>query len=167
MSSFEGETNPVARLTNATVREIRSLYLMGNRSYLDLAWQFGVHKSTVQQIINCMRWDHLLEPGQAQALSEMRDQRNRSYPRQPERKNVMSVEVKQSKSTEQKIAERLRPSHCEGADSYSRQGDGPTRVSTAVHHAGHYVQPGTAAKPTQDGRVASVAESKKQQSGAG
>jgi len=76
------------------------------------------------------------------------------------------VEVKQAKSTEQKIAERLRPSHCEGADVYSHQGTGPTRVSTAVHHAGHYVQPGTAAKPT-DGRVASVAESKKQQSGAG
>jgi len=66
----------------------------------------------------------------------------------------MAVEVKQAKSTEQKIRERLIPSHCEGADTYSRQGDGPTRVSTAVYHSGHYNQPGTAAKPTQDGRVA-------------
>jgi hypothetical protein len=76
----------------------------------------------------------------------------------------MSVEVKQAKSTEQKIRERLRPSHCEGADVYSQQGSGPTRVSTAVHHAGHYVQPNTQAKET-DGRVASRDSSKSQGGG--
>ena len=42
------------------------------------------------------------------------------------------VEVKQAKSTEQKIAERLRPSHCEGADVYSRQGDGPTQPARGL-----------------------------------
>jgi hypothetical protein len=78
----------------------------------------------------------------------------------------MAVEVKQAKSTEQKIADRLKPSHCEGADVYSHQGSGPTRVSTAVHHSGHYVQPNTQAKPS-DGRVMSHPESKKQQSGTG
>ena len=81
MSSFVGETNPVARLTNATVREIRSLYMLGGHSYEAIAFQFGVHKSTVQQVINCLRWHHLLVPGEAEALAEMRDQRNRTYPR--------------------------------------------------------------------------------------
>jgi len=77
----------------------------------------------------------------------------------------MAVEVKQAKSTAEKIRDRLKPSHCEGADVYSRQGDGPTRVSTAIHHSGHYVQPNTQAKPTEDGRVADNPRAKSQGGG--
>jgi hypothetical protein len=81
MSSIDGELNPVAVLTDAEVREIKALYLTGEHSYTYIAAQFGVAKSTVQQIISCIRWGHLLEPGEAQALTEMREYRNRQYPR--------------------------------------------------------------------------------------
>jgi hypothetical protein len=79
--SAEGEHNPLARLTDAEVGEIKELYLLGRHSYNDLARLFGVRKTTIQQIINGERWDHLLEPGQAQALAKMRDQRNCNYRR--------------------------------------------------------------------------------------
>ena len=77
----------------------------------------------------------------------------------------MAVEVKQSKSTEQKIAERLRNSG-EGSNPnvHTVHGSGPTRVHHNIHHSGHFVQPNTQAKST-DGTVASRAESKSQQSG--
>jgi hypothetical protein len=68
-------------LTDAKVREIKELYLTGFHSYAAIAKRFGVHKATVQQICNCLRWNHLLSPGEAEALAEMRDHRNRTYPR--------------------------------------------------------------------------------------
>jgi hypothetical protein len=81
MSTCEGEHNGVAVLTDAKVREIKSLYLTGYHSYAAIAKRFHVARSTVQQILNCERWHHLLEPGEAEALTEMRDYRNRQYPR--------------------------------------------------------------------------------------
>jgi hypothetical protein len=81
MMSAEGEHNPLARLTDAEVGEIKALYLTGEHSYSDLAWRFHVRKTTIQQIINGERWDHLLEAGEAQALAEMREQRNHNYRR--------------------------------------------------------------------------------------
>jgi hypothetical protein len=79
----------------------------------------------------------------------------------------MTAEVKQAKSTEQKIADRLRSSG-EGSNPnvHTVHGTGPTRVHHHVHYSGHFVQPNTQAKET-DGRVMSHAESKKQTSGAG
>ena len=61
----------------------------------------------------------------------------------------MTVEVRQAKSTEQKIADRLRNSG-EGSNPnvHTVHGEGPTRVHHNIHHSGHFVQPGTAAKPT-------------------
>jgi DNA invertase Pin-like site-specific DNA recombinase len=81
MNSFEGEHNPVAVLTDAEVREIKDLYLTGAHSYVEIARRFHVARSTVQQIINGERWHHLLEPGEAEALAEMREYRNHNYPR--------------------------------------------------------------------------------------
>jgi hypothetical protein len=76
----------------------------------------------------------------------------------------MAVEVKQAKSTEQKLREHHQPRHCEGADTISRTtGPGPT-VSMATYHSGHHVNPGTSAKPT-DGRVADNQAAKTQGSG--
>jgi hypothetical protein len=77
----------------------------------------------------------------------------------------MAVEVRQSKSTEQKIADRLRNSG-EGSDPnvHTVHGEGPTRVHHNIHHAGHYVQPNTQAKST-DGRVANNDAAKRQGSG--
>jgi hypothetical protein len=47
------------------------------------------------------------------------------------------TEVKHSgKSMEQRIADRLRSSCDPGADIHSKQGEGPTRVHTAIHHGG-------------------------------
>jgi hypothetical protein len=78
----------------------------------------------------------------------------------------MAVEVRQSKSTEQKIADRLRNSG-EGSNPnvHTVHGEGPTRVHHNIHHAGHYVQPNTQAKPTEDSRVASHQASKSQGGG--
>jgi hypothetical protein len=67
---------------------------------------------------------------------------------------------------EARINSRLRNSGDPSAEHVVKRGDGPTRTFHNIHEAGHKIQPGTAAKST-DGRVASVAESKKQQSGAG
>jgi len=79
----------------------------------------------------------------------------------------MAVEVRQNKSTEQKIADRLRNSG-DGSNPnvHTVHGEGPTRVHHNIHHAGHYVQPNTQAKPT-DGTVASVPASKSQDGGVG
>ena len=75
----KGEHNPLARLTDAEVGEIKALYLGGEHSYTDLAFKFGVRKTTAQQIINGERWDHLLEPGQAEALARVREQRHNNH----------------------------------------------------------------------------------------
>jgi hypothetical protein len=77
----------------------------------------------------------------------------------------MAAEVRQSKSTEQKIADRLRNSG-EGSNPnvHTVHGSGPTRVHHNIHHSGHYVQPNTQAKET-DGRVASHDSSKSQGGG--
>jgi len=79
----------------------------------------------------------------------------------------MTVEVRQAKSTEQKIADRLRNSG-EGSNPnvHTVHGEGPTRTHTNVHHSGHYVQPNTQAKPTSDGRVAENPGAKSQSTGA-
>jgi hypothetical protein len=81
----------------------------------------------------------------------------------------MSVEVKthpaHPSSMTQRIADRLKNSG-EGAmpDEHIVRGSGPTRTHTNVHHAGHYTQPNTQAKPT-DGRVADNQAAKTQTSG--
>jgi DNA invertase Pin-like site-specific DNA recombinase len=81
MNSIEGELNGAAILTDAEVREIKDLYLTGKFAYSEIARRFHVARSTVQQIINGERWQHLLEAGEAEALSEMRKYRNHNYPR--------------------------------------------------------------------------------------
>ena len=73
--SVEGEHNPLAILSPEAVKEMRQLYLTSEYSYAELALGFGVEKTTVQQIINGERWDHILEVGQAQALDRVREQR--------------------------------------------------------------------------------------------
>ena len=77
--SAEGELNARAILTNAEVEEIRALYLMGEHSYLELARQFGVRKTTVQSIINTCLWDHSLKPGEAEELARVREQRRNNH----------------------------------------------------------------------------------------
>jgi hypothetical protein len=78
----------------------------------------------------------------------------------------MAVEVKthpsHPKSMSQRVANRLRNSG-DGAmpDEHAVHGSGPTRTHTNIHHAGHYTQPGTAAKPT-DGDVANNPSAKSQ-----
>jgi len=79
MPSAEGELNARAILTDAQVGEIKELYLMGEHSYTDLARIFRVRKTTIQQVINTDRWDHLLEPGQAEELARVREQRHNNH----------------------------------------------------------------------------------------
>ena len=47
---------------------------------------------------------------------------------------------------EQRIASRLRNSGGDGADHVVQKGEGPTRAFHNLWHAGHKIQPGTAAK---------------------
>jgi hypothetical protein len=65
----------------------------------------------------------------------------------------MATEVKYDKShhaggtPEARTANRLRNSGAGANPNVTIQkGDGPTRTHTNIHHAGHYVQPGTAAR---------------------
>ena len=75
----EGEHNPRAILSPEAVKEMRQLYLTSEYSYAELALGFGVEKTTVQQIINGERWDHLLEPGQPEKLERVREQRRNNH----------------------------------------------------------------------------------------
>jgi hypothetical protein len=77
--SVEGELNPLAILSPEAVREMRQLYLTGDFSYVELALGFGVEKTTVFDVISTKHWDHLLEPGEAEALTAMREQRRNNY----------------------------------------------------------------------------------------
>jgi len=81
----------------------------------------------------------------------------------------MTVEVKtrpdHPSSMSQRIADRLRNSgDGSNPNEHSVQGSGPTRVHHNIHHAGHYTQPNTQAKPT-DGHVDVHSRSTSQQSG--
>jgi hypothetical protein len=78
----------------------------------------------------------------------------------------MAYEVKYDTShhaggtPEARIASRLRNSgDAENADHVVQKGEGPTRAFHNIFHAGHKVQEGTAAKPT-DGRVTKLESSK-------
>jgi len=80
----------------------------------------------------------------------------------------MSVEVKthpsHPASMSQRVADRLKPSTCEGADEVVTHGSGARRTVSAVHLAGHKVQPNTQARET-DGRVADNPGAKSQGGG--
>jgi len=77
----------------------------------------------------------------------------------------MSVDVHlKGKSMEQRIADRLKPSTCEGADVTTTHGTGPTRVVHSIHLSGHKVAEGTAAKSTS-GTVANNPGAKSQSTG--
>jgi hypothetical protein len=68
--------------------------------------------------------------------------------------NVSDAELKR------RIAARLENSGA-GAmpDLHTKHGEGPTRVHHNIHHAGHKVAPGTAAKES-DGKVDSTSDSR-------
>jgi hypothetical protein len=52
------------------------------------------------------------------------------------------VEVKQSKSTERKINDRLKPSNdMATAEVHVKKGEGPTRVSHTSHYSGQQQGP--------------------------
>jgi len=55
-----GERNPIAKLTETTVRECRRRYAEGERA-VDLAREFGVHKTTLHRALNGTRWGHVTE----------------------------------------------------------------------------------------------------------
>jgi hypothetical protein len=76
---YRGEANGMAILTDATVAEIKALYLTGQWAFVELALEFGVKKSTVADVISTKHWDHLLEPGEAEALAQVREQRRDNY----------------------------------------------------------------------------------------
>jgi len=81
----------------------------------------------------------------------------------------MTVQVKthpaHPSSMSQRVADRLKNSG-EGAnpDEHTVHGTSPNRTHTNIHHAGHYTQPNTAAKPTE-GQVASNPGAKTQGTG--
>jgi hypothetical protein len=64
----------------------------------------------------------------------------------------MSVEVKQSKSTEQKLADRLKSSGDPRADVVTKHGEGARRTYHHIHFAGHVYSKETAIQPN-DGRT--------------
>jgi hypothetical protein len=59
----------------------------------------------------------------------------------------MTVEVKQSKSTEQKLADRLKSSGDPRADVITKHGEGARRTFHHIHHAGHVYDKSTAIQP--------------------
>jgi hypothetical protein len=53
-----GEQSPLAKLTEASVRDIRSRYASGINQY-ELADQFGVTQSSISMIVNRRVWAHV------------------------------------------------------------------------------------------------------------
>jgi hypothetical protein len=56
-----GETQPMHKLTEQQVLEIRARYAAGGITYERLAPEFGVHPQTVGPIVRRKRWKHLEE----------------------------------------------------------------------------------------------------------
>jgi hypothetical protein len=56
-----GERHPLARLTEAQVREIRRLRAVGGWSFSRLGARFGISKRTVQNICARRTWRHVVE----------------------------------------------------------------------------------------------------------
>ncbi len=58
-----GERNGRAKLTEATVREMRDRFAQGGVTKTELARQYGIHRWTAIQILNGSAWKHLLQGG--------------------------------------------------------------------------------------------------------
>jgi HNH endonuclease/NUMOD4 motif-containing protein len=56
-----GERHRDARLTADQVIEIRATHAAGGVGYSELAWRFGVHHSTIQDIVKRRKWRRLGE----------------------------------------------------------------------------------------------------------
>jgi hypothetical protein len=72
----QGEANGTTVLSEDEVVEVRQRYLTGNYSYGDLAAKFGVRKSTIQMVLNCMNWRWLLRDGEEELLRQVREERS-------------------------------------------------------------------------------------------
>jgi predicted DNA-binding protein YlxM (UPF0122 family) len=62
-------------LTKSQVEEIKSTYLTGQYSMADLAFGYGVARSTVQAILEGVSWPELLDEGELENLAEVRASR--------------------------------------------------------------------------------------------
>ena len=58
----QGEANPNAKLDPEKVRLARRLYL-GGVSTSEIAERFGLHRTTIQLVIQGKRWGHITNPG--------------------------------------------------------------------------------------------------------
>lgn len=56
---FKGERNWIAKLTEIAVYEIRDKYAAGGVSTGYLSRQYGVHKSTIKDVLHRRTWRHL------------------------------------------------------------------------------------------------------------
>ena len=54
--AFRGETHPMAKLTLGQVQELRSRYAAGGITQAKLATEYGVHYSTISDIIRRKIW---------------------------------------------------------------------------------------------------------------
>lgn len=54
-----GSLNPKVRLTETEVKKIRNMYANGGISQQKLADLFGVHRSTIADIVNNRTWQHV------------------------------------------------------------------------------------------------------------
>ena len=56
---MQGERSPSAILTEQDVIRIRALYAAGGTSYNALAKETGMHKTTIQKIVERKTWSHI------------------------------------------------------------------------------------------------------------
>lgn len=54
-----GEQHPLAKMTDATVRQLREWYAEGNISMLSLGSEYGIGESTCRDIIKRNTWKHV------------------------------------------------------------------------------------------------------------
>ena len=63
-----GEGNPMARLTDACVIQIKKIIIFGNIKYSEIAKMYDVSPTTIEDIANNRTWKHINLTGTAAAL---------------------------------------------------------------------------------------------------
>lgn len=61
MTNQKGEDNPIAKLKEFEVIQIRQLYSFGDYSQNDLSKKFNISRSVIKDIINQRTWKHLIK----------------------------------------------------------------------------------------------------------
>lgn len=62
-SSYRGEIHHKSKMTEDSVRELRTRYSNGGITLKELGAEYGINKASVRSIVNLEHWRHVQDPG--------------------------------------------------------------------------------------------------------